>query len=482
MTKQQTKQLKSAVAIVLSALLITTGTMAWQSISQEATNEVYGTVNPGGRLHSDFNGEDTDIYVENFTDEKEGVDIFVRVRIEQYMEFGEDAGNKHITGTRDARNLIQDTSIDDKTGWISYFGEYDSNKEQYIGDYRDTRTDLCKNYWTWTLGGEENKEKKYMPTFNKNKDSLLADINGSWEGYDWNDPFETGDTTDKYNDYVNWNKTDTAEGFEVWDNDRNNADELAANENGEQIIKSIIARSDDSAYGSNTKVQTQDIIDTNKLTKNIRIKTNESGEKIKHSTQTAEKTMKVITMAEWKKDGSKEGNYWVVDVDGWCYWATAIKPNTATGLLVDGIKLTGAVDESWYYAINTTAQFITAGDSGKAENPQTGFWSDPNDCPTEDAEKLLENIGVDLTAASDDYEAQQREALQSLADKFDAGEDVKDIAIEIDNESYIFDSLSEDKSTLTLKQVEDRDKKVQYDLKNKKFLTDTEKEKSKKQT
>lgn len=34
------------------------------------------------------------------------------------------------------------------------------------------------------------------------------------------------------------------------------------------------------------------------------------------------------------------GDFWVWDDDGWAYWANAIQPDTATGLLLDGIELT----------------------------------------------------------------------------------------------------------------------------------------------
>ena len=33
------------------------------------------------------------------------------------------------------------------------------------------------------------------------------------------------------------------------------------------------------------------------------------------------------------------GDFWVWDDDGWAYWANAIQPDTATGLLLDGIEL-----------------------------------------------------------------------------------------------------------------------------------------------
>ena len=57
-------------------------------------------------------------------------------------------------------------------------------------------------YWAWDMDGGQTV---YMPTFNKNKDSLAADINGTYEGTN------PGDET-HYDDY----KTYTV-GYEVND-------------------------------------------------------------------------------------------------------------------------------------------------------------------------------------------------------------------------------------------------------------------------
>src|SRR5699024_1901336 len=89
--KNKRKVLASVSAVALSAAIILSGTFAWQSINQTAKNEVAGEgINPGGRLHDDFNGETKKVYVENFGEEN----IFARIRLDEYMEFGEGAGLK----------------------------------------------------------------------------------------------------------------------------------------------------------------------------------------------------------------------------------------------------------------------------------------------------------------------------------------------------------------------------------------------------
>ena len=50
------KVIATVSAVALTAAIALGGTFAWQSISQQALNETMATINPGGRLHDDFNG------------------------------------------------------------------------------------------------------------------------------------------------------------------------------------------------------------------------------------------------------------------------------------------------------------------------------------------------------------------------------------------------------------------------------------------
>ena len=87
----------AGIAAALALVIGLTGTFAWQSISQQALNEAAQKyVNPGGRLHDDFNGTNKDVYVENFVsaDDPAGVPIYARIRLDEYMEIGTGAGLK----------------------------------------------------------------------------------------------------------------------------------------------------------------------------------------------------------------------------------------------------------------------------------------------------------------------------------------------------------------------------------------------------
>jgi len=326
--KSKRKKAAMAVSLALSISMLLTGTFAWRSISQEAKNEIVRLANnPGGRLHDDFNGENKDVYVENFMSANEGGEpIFARVRLDEYMEIGEDAGEKVDDPTRKAESVAESSKdptakadIKDTTTWRTHIP----------GDAKDPFHD----YWTWALGGE----KVFMPTFNKNKDSLKADIKGT-KALNYSD----------YKSYVLGDKETDAATYDADDNDIEDA-------------------------GVTTAVETHEAKETLNAT--------------------------VVTMAEWEAAGCPVGPIWVYDTDGWAYWAQAIQPGEATGLLLDGIQFTGKLDENCYYSINVVGQFATAGDWGSAATKE-GFYADnAGGAPSDKALYLLKQAAArELTA------------------------------------------------------------------------------------
>lgn len=296
------KILVTVVTLVLAASILLGGSFAWQSISQRVTNE-FGDltgVNPGGRLHDDFNGENKDIYVENFGEEE----IFARVKLSEYMEIGSGAGllsSDPGYADKTAVSLVSGADINDDTTWTVHIPDV---------------TEVFHNYYTWTLGNST--ASVFMPTFNLNKDSLAVDVNGTFEGPDGN----RLTAEDRYADYIKWVAGETKTADEVYDADDNTVDE------GSAAVEGV----------------------------NITTVTDQT------HTAKATGTATVMTMAEWVAAGSPIGSYWVYDTDGWAYWASPIKPGTATGLLLDEVKLTNKPDDDYYYAINATAQFCTETD------------------------------------------------------------------------------------------------------------------------
>ena len=356
------KLISAVIAVALAAAILMGGTFAWQSISQMALNEVYGHVNPGGRLHDDFtilqNDEkepilteegtkqyDKNVYVENFTTlADDGVQIFARIRLDEYMETGLGAGEDDPEKNQ-ATSLVYGATLGDTTSWTTHIP---GNTDDPFHDYWDW-TMAGENTETGELDAEETKGVWYMPTFNKNKDSLQADINGT---------FDAG--FEDYEDY-GLTKDHAVTADAVYDNDGDTEDVTSPVE-GEDIKK---------------------------------VSETHYAKEIGDST--------VITMADWLKldTEKKVGPYWVWDTDGWAYWAAPIDPDSATGLFLDGIaRTTKIINEDWYYGINVVAQFITADDLGRPLNgeAETGFY-DPgeggkNAPPSFEALQLLKTIGV----------------------------------------------------------------------------------------
>ncbi len=317
------KKKRTVAAVATAAVLLLGGTFAWQSISQTALNEASDVVNPGGRLHDDFNGTNKDVYVENFAED----DIFARVKLDEYFEIVMNQGVEELE-TTDV--ITTGAEKNDQKTWPTHkFGEANATDD----------------FWDWQTGGQT----VFMPTFNLNKDSLKADVNGTYSA-------EEGSITDRdgsqYEGYEEYTVGQTLDGTETYDADSNTEDEGNVKEVG--------------------------------------------------ATHTAQETLgaTLMSMEEWMTTyNSAPGEYWVYDTDGWVYWAQAIKPGTATGLLLDGIELVQVMDDSWYYGINVVGQFITADDLGRGQG--TGFYQD-GETVSADALALLEKIGVDTASKVSD--------------------------------------------------------------------------------
>ncbi|MDR3238555.1 MAG: hypothetical protein LBT44_00465 [Clostridiales bacterium] len=102
----------------------------------------------------------------------------------------------------------------------------------------------------------------------------------------------------------------------------------------------------------------------------------------------------VLTMEKWLNMGSPVGDYWVIDRDGWSYWASPIQNGDATGLLVSGVTARNVPEDTYFYGVNVVAQMATRTGlivNGQEDNyerfsdPENGGW-------TADAEDLVRQI------------------------------------------------------------------------------------------
>ena len=345
--KKHSRRTTAVIAVVVALAIIFSGTLAWQSISQKAKNEVKTTINPGGRLHDDFSGPGgtKDIYVENFGTQ----DIYARVRLDEYMELGKGAGTNDPD--KEAQSLVYGAEYDDETTWTTHIpgGSSSTIGDGMEGDWANwvNKNETFHKYWSWTMGGETT----YMPTFNLDNESLTADINGTMAG---------GDSGEAYGDFVDY----------------------TLEENASKTATASYSNED----GGVTTVE-----ETHTVQKTL--------------------NAQVITMAEYNSLSDPlafEG--WVYDSDGWAYWSQPIAPGTATGLLLDkldystktsatGKDVSVLPQQDSYYAINAVAQFVTYENIGSAEEGN-GFYSEGGAPPSSDALALLSRIGVDIGAVT----------------------------------------------------------------------------------
>ena len=345
--KKHSRRTTAVIAVVVALAIIFSGTLAWQSISQKAKNEVKTTINPGGRLHDDFSGPGgtKDIYVENFGTQ----DIYARVRLDEYMELGKGAGTNDPD--KEAQSLVYGAEYDDETTWTTHIpgGSSSTIGDGMEGNWANwvNKNETFHKYWSWTMGGETT----YMPTFNLDNESLTADINGTMAG---------GDSGEAYGDFVDY----------------------TLEENASKTATASYSNED----GGVTTVE-----ETHTVQKTL--------------------NAQVITMAEYNSLSDPlafEG--WVYDSDGWAYWSQPIAPGTATGLLLDkldyatktsatGKDVSVLPQQDSYYAINAVAQFVTYENIGSTEDGN-GFYSEGGAPPSSDALALLSRIGVDIGAVT----------------------------------------------------------------------------------
>ena len=359
------KTATTVVAVATAAALLLGGTFAWQSISQTALNEASDVINPGGRLHDDFNGSDKNVYVENFAEDE----IFARVRFDEYMEIVMNYG----TAAEKTEKITPTATKTDVDTYVTHkFGE----------------TNATDDYWDWTMGGEDPDAGNvyYMPTFNLNKDSLAADVNGVFNGANF--IITDKDGTQYTDTYVEWTDGATKEGYEIYDGDTNNVDELYDAEADPHVLQDTV-----NDIIENGTASTYYNADNLMLTDG----------KEEHTAAQVNPNTGFISMAEWQAklaNGEDTDNYWVYDTDGWCYWSSPIGKGETTGLLMDGIALDEVMDDTWYYAINVVGQFITADDIGEEGNPDNpGFMQDGM---TDAAKELLRELGVDVDGTGED--------------------------------------------------------------------------------
>jgi hypothetical protein len=137
------RMLVALIAVLLVCASFLGGAMAWTDFTQYATNKFHGSSSSDAdvTLHDEFDGVNKDVFVENSGQST----IYVRVRMDEYMQVGE---------------LVFDAESDvkDRNSWLPHTFTGES-----IADCGNAREDKFHDYFVWDLSGEERDYKPGTP-------------------------------------------------------------------------------------------------------------------------------------------------------------------------------------------------------------------------------------------------------------------------------------------------------------------------------
>lgn len=102
-----------------------------------------------------------------------------------------------------------------------------------------------------------------------------------------------------------------------------------------------------------------------------------STESTRTTSQNLRQERNPVTLQQWYElpEDRQIGNFWVMDEDGWAYWANTINSGQATSYLLDEAQMTSVTHEiqgSYYYAIHVDSQLINVSDERFEAEETTG--------------------------------------------------------------------------------------------------------------
>ena len=287
MARQPFKWKKStlAAAAVIALSLAATGTLAALT-ARSGADRAAGEAAPGVNLHDDFaGGPEKDVYAEN----SGGEAMLTRIRFTELLRLSD--------GT-----ILPQGAQDDAAGTLW------QRHAPVGGVLADCGFEAHRSF-AWTLGGY----KAYMPAAR----SALA--RGDYtDEKNYTPPMDVGDTL-RVIDYApllrqafsDQGNSDALGWLEAW---------LSGDDTRAQSLQSAIAALPDELTVSGVlQYQGQPEEEQTRRLNEVRL------------TAIPAQT---ITMQAWLESGRKLGNFWVMDSDGWCYWANSLSKGQATGLLM----------------------------------------------------------------------------------------------------------------------------------------------------
>lgn len=356
------KKFQLAVALLLCAAILAGGSFAWFSLNQNVLNEF--SWNPeGANLHDDFTDPNKDVYVENTGT----LPLLVRVQLREFMQYGRSP----------ATAIPTDATQADKTSWPAHSG--------------DTTAADCDNgfhdYWTWTMGGE----KWYVPA-DADKISAIRGHGDDEDSYSEKDPVVNNPINedglpkalkDRYASYAALTQAianDTVMQGHLTTLSGKKAALTAA-------IEAYSQAPMDTAKAEALKAARDEHYAAQTAANKYALET--------FGVQQS-RPAEIKLMSEWEAD-PKLGDFWVIDTNGWCYWASPLEAGEATGLLLDKVEATAEINalkaarQPYYYGIDVTMQAATADDVEKYWNET---YAGTGQAATVSAQELLQKIAA----------------------------------------------------------------------------------------
>lgn len=320
----RSKRIQLVITLLLCLAIIASGSFAWFSVTQNVLNEF--SWNPEGvNLHDDFLDPNKDVYVENTSQDP----VLVRVKLAEFMQYE----TKLATVV-----LPADAVRENRATW----GRHDGAAAN------QTATDCSgglHTYWSWSMGGQ----KWYVPATTdqaalEGNDAVVRGLpltqaeTAALEARIAADLDKDGQphqpSTQSLLDEVSATKAQLMTLIEAYTADDTAAQEaLAAARSALNAAQSALNTAAKQRFG---------VLQT--------------------------RAAQVITMAEWIAGDQKLGDFWVVDSNGWCYWANVLEAGEATGLLVNSVDGTEELAklktarQPYYYGIDVSMQAATAED------------------------------------------------------------------------------------------------------------------------
>ena len=380
------------MAVLLLLLLLITGTYAWTQFNNVGFNVVYTETNFGGRFHDNFlwydeTGAGThnkDLFAENFGDNN----IFVRARLREFLRIG-----------GETQEPVGGASVDLNTPstWPIYVSQPGDAAARRTGTPAAT---IGNRGISWQMG--QTSQKVFMPTFNHATHiaapltNIHGDVTSQAPLYAHANAYRmieaTGMAVDALAGGLMGTIADPTEVAHV-------RDILAAGvQTGPGLLGNTMsapvitnpATPPANPEGHHNRWQIGDTMTSPRLytyhpdstSTELRIGMDDDNgtavpfvhtaratpmpAAVTNADPTINVTNGVITMQQWNQANRPTGDFWVLDVDGWFYWATPLAPAVAgtggaleggaTSLLLDGITIP-ELDEEIEYVIQVDAEF-----------------------------------------------------------------------------------------------------------------------------